>query len=96
MKTNTYILSDIVARLLVANPEGLSTYELFNQLADSELKTRWLPTRNSFGPKLRAIGGINKQGTATGYSTAGPRTVVVWSIDIEAYNEWRGANVFGA
>lgn len=96
MRTNAYILSDIVAKILVANPEGLSTYELFNRLADSNLKSRWLPTRNSFGPKLRAMGGINKQGTATGYSTAGTRTVVVWSIDIQAYNEWRGADVFSA
>jgi len=71
----------------------LSSYEIFNQLADSGLNSRWLPTRNAIGPKLRAIGGLEKAGKATAYSTAGTRSVVVWRLNIEKYIKWRGVDV---
>lgn len=93
--SNTYILADSVARLLIANPEGLSSYEIFNQLVDSNLNSRWLPTRNSIGPKLRAIGGLEKTGTSTAYTTVSTRSVVVWRINMEDYIKWRGADVIG-
>tara|TARA_R110001592_G_scaffold7835_4_gene43438 strand:+ start:574 stop:861 length:288 start_codon:yes stop_codon:yes gene_type:complete len=91
--SNTYILADSVARLLIANPEGLSSYEIFNQLVDSDLNIRWLPTRNSIGPRLKAIGGLEKTGTSTAYTTVSTRSVVVWQLNIEEYIKWRGVDV---
>tara|TARA_R110000765_G_scaffold40511_1_gene87122 strand:+ start:88 stop:375 length:288 start_codon:yes stop_codon:yes gene_type:complete len=94
--SNTYILADSVARLLIANPEGLSSYEIFNQLVDSDLNIRWLPTRNSIGPRLKAIGGLEKTGTSTAYTTVSTRSVVVWQLNIEEYIKWRGVDVISA
>jgi len=91
--SNAYILADSIARLLVDNPQGLSSYEIFNRLADSNLNGRWLPTRNSIGPKLRAIGGLEKVGKATAYTTVSERSVVVWRINMDDYIKWRGADV---
>ena len=91
--SNTYILADSVARLLIANPEGLSSYEIFNQLVDSDLNIRCLPTRNSIGPRLKAIGGLEKTGTSTAYTTVSTRSVVVWQLNIEEYIKWRGVDV---
>lgn len=91
--SNTYILADSVARLLIANPEGLSSYEIFNQLVDSNLNSRWLPTRNSIGPKLRAIGGLEKAGKSTAYTTVSTRSVVVWRLNMKEYIKWRGVDV---
>tara|TARA_R100001163_G_C5068132_1_gene207953 strand:+ start:462 stop:758 length:297 start_codon:yes stop_codon:yes gene_type:complete len=93
--SNAYILADSIARLLAANPDGLSSYEIFNHLADSNLNSRWLPTRNSIGPKLRAIGGLEKAGKATAYTAVSERRVVVWKINMEDYIKWRGADVIG-
>jgi len=93
MSNNPYILADSVARLLVANPEGLSSYEIFNHLADSDMNSRWLPTRNSIGPKLRAIGGLEKSGKSTAYTTVSTRSVVVWRLNIQDYIKWRGKDV---
>ncbi len=91
--SNAYILADSVARLLADNPQGLSSYEIFNHLADDNLSARWLPTRNSLGPRLRAIGGFNKSGKATGYTASQSRSVVVWTINMDDYIQWRGADV---
>lgn len=93
--SNTYILADSIARLLVDNPQGLSSYEIFNQLADSDLNRRWLPTRNSIGPKLKAIGGFEKYGKGTAYTTVSTRSVVVWRLNMDDYIKWRGADVIG-
>tara|TARA_R110001592_G_scaffold45210_1_gene144608 strand:+ start:1642 stop:1974 length:333 start_codon:yes stop_codon:yes gene_type:complete len=91
--SNTYILADSIARLLADNPQGLSSYEIFNQLADSDLGSRWLPTRNAIGPKLRSIGGLEKTGKSIAYTTVSTRTVVVWTLNMKDYIEWRGADV---
>ena len=80
--------ADSVARLLVDNPDGLSSYDIFNKLADED-NPRWLPTRNSIGSKLKAIGGVVKAGKATGYSSMTSRKVVLWVIDIDKFNRWR-------
>ena len=93
--SNTYILADSIARLLANNPQGLSSYEIFNQLVDSNLNSRWLPTRNAIGPKLRSIGGLQKTGTSTAYTTVSTRSVVVWTLNMQDYIKWRGADVIG-
>ena len=86
--SNRYLFADSVADLLKDKPEGLSSYDIFNKLADNKTP-RWLPTRNSIGSKLRAIGGIIKKGTDTGYSAMTSRRVVVWVLDVEKFNRWR-------
>lgn len=83
-----FTFADNVAKLLIDNPEGLSSYDIFNKLADNKTP-RWLPTRNSIGSKLRAIGGIIKKGTDTGYSAMTSRRVVVWVLDVDKFNRWR-------
>ena len=88
--TNRFIFADRVHALLSAHPEGLSSYEIFNRLADSTRNTRWLPSRNSIGSRLAAIGGFVKQGKATGYSAMTSRRVVVWTLDVEKWRAWRG------
>ena len=87
---NQHIFADRVAAILIECPDGLSSYEIFNRLADDSRNGRWLPSRNSIGSKLLAIGGITKVGKATGYSAMTSRSVVVWALDIEQYKEWRG------
>ena len=80
--------ADSVAQLLIDNPEGLSSYDIFNKLADSKTP-RWLPTRNSIGSKLKAIGGVQKIGKSTGFSAMTSRRVALWVIDIDKFNRWR-------
>jgi hypothetical protein len=87
---NQHIFADRVAAILMEYPDGLSSYEIYNHLADDSRNGRWLPSRNSIGPKLRAIGGMTKIGKSTGYSSMTSRKVVVWSLDIERFKEWRG------
>lgn len=88
--TNRYIFADRVYDLLNEHPEGLSSYEIFNRLADENRNTRWLPPRNSMGSKMASIGGFVKQGKATGYSAMTSRRVVLWTLDIVKWREWRG------
>lgn len=83
-----FTFADSVMKLLEDNPEGLSSYDIFNLLADTKTP-RWLPTRNSIGSKLKAIGGVQKKGSATGYSAMTSRKVVVWVLDVEKFNRWR-------
>jgi len=88
--SNKFIFADRVYELLVANPQGLSTYEIYNKLADDTRNTRWLPSRNTIGSKLVGIGGFVKSGTSTGYSSMTSRRVVLWTLDIDKWVEWRG------
>ena len=88
--THRFSVADRGQDLLSAHPEGLSAYEIFNRLADSTRNTRWLPSRNSIGSRLAAIGGFVKQGKATGYSAMTSRRVVVWTLDVEKWRAWRG------
>lgn len=86
--SNRYLFADSVADLLKDKPEGLSSYDIFNLLADRD-NPRWLPTRNSIGSRLKAIGGVSKTGKATGYSATTSRRVTLWVIDIDKFNRWR-------
>lgn len=86
--SNRYLFADSVADLLRANPEGLSSYDIFNKLADTD-NPRWLPARNTIGSRLKGIGGVVKAGKATGYSAMTSRRVVVWVLDEEKFNRWR-------
>jgi hypothetical protein len=88
--TNKYIFADRVQELLAAHPEGLSTYEIYNRLADDRRNTRWLPSRNSIGSRMAAIGGFVKDGSTTGYSAMTSRRVVVWTLDLDKWRLWRG------
>ena len=76
--------------LLSAHPECLSSYEIFNRLADDNRNTRWLPSRNSIGSRLAAIGGFVKQGKATGYSAMTSRRVAVWTLYVDKWRRCRG------
>tara|TARA_R110001599_G_scaffold43062_1_gene129326 strand:+ start:1195 stop:1470 length:276 start_codon:yes stop_codon:yes gene_type:complete len=88
--SNTHIFADRVVAILIDHPEGLSSYQIYNRLADDRRNSRWLPSRNSIGTKLLAIRGLEKAGKATGYSAMTSRSVVVWVLDIERFKEWRG------
>ncbi len=88
--TNKYIFADRVHDLLRRHPEGLSSYDIFNRLADESRNTRWLPSRNSIGSRLAAIGGFIKQGEATGYTAISSRRVTMWQLDIDKWRKWRG------
>lgn len=87
--TNKFIFADRVHELLEANPEGLSTYEIYNRLADDRRNTRWLPSRNAIGSRMAAIGGFIKAGEATGYSAMTSRRVVRWQLDVDKWTRWR-------
>ncbi len=86
--SNSFLFADSVAHLLKDNPSGLSSYDIFNLLADRD-NPRWLPTRNSIGSRLKAIGGVTKAGKAVGYSAMTSRSVAVWVIDLDKFNRWR-------
>lgn len=88
--SNKFIFADRVFNLLVEHPEGLSTYEIYNRLADDRRNTRWLPSRNAIGSRMSAIGGFVKNGEATGYSAMTSRRVVMWQLDINKWRKWRG------
>jgi len=90
--TNKFIFADRVHDLLVNHPEGLSTYEIYNYLADDSRNTRWLPSRNAIGSRMSAIGGFTKGGMATGYSAMTSRRVVVWVLDMNKWRKWRGSD----
>lgn len=90
--SNKYIFADRVYDLLTQHPEGLSSYEIYNRLADDNRNTRWLPSRNAIGSRLSAIGGFVKTGKATGYSSMTSRRVTMWTLDVEQWREWRGIN----
>lgn len=84
------IFEQRVIKLMMQHPEGLSSYEIYNKLADEPRNSRWLPSRNTIGSKLSGIVGLQKIDTATGYSSILSRSVAVWQLDIERYNTWRG------
>jgi len=89
MKNNKFIFADRVVVLLLANPKGLSSYEIYNRLADDRRNTRWLPARNSIGSRLAGICGVENTGKQTGYSSTTSRQVVLWTLNIDRFNEWR-------
>jgi len=84
-----HIFADKVAELLMDNPKGLSSYEIFNRLADDRSNMRWLPSRHTIGSRLSGIVGVDAVSVATGYSTTTSRQVVLWALDIDRFNEWR-------
>ena len=75
--------------MLLANPKGLSSTEIFDRLADDRSNMRWLPARNTIGSKLSGIIGVDAVSIKTGYSTNGVRQVVLWALDIDRFNAWR-------
>ncbi len=92
-RTEKYIFADKVAQLLLDNPRGLSSYEIFNRLADDRSNMRWLPARNTIGSRLSSIIGVDAVSIATGYSSTTSRQVVLWALDIDRFNAWRNGDV---
>lgn len=88
-RTERFIFADKVVQLLLDNPKGLSSYEIFNRLADDRSNMRWLPARNTIGSKLSGIVGVDAVSVATGYSSTTSRQVVLWALDIDRFNAWR-------
>ena len=84
-----HIFADKVAAMLLENPKGLSSYEIYNRLADDRSNIRYLPARNNIGQRLSSIVGLWQAGTDVGYSLTNTRRVVLWRLDIERFNEWR-------
>ena len=91
-RTEKYIFADKVAQLLLDNPRGLSSYEIFNRLADDRSNMRWLPARNTIGSRLSSIIGVDAVSIATGYSSTTSRQVVLWALDINRFNAWRNGD----
>jgi hypothetical protein len=86
-RSSKFIFADEVARMLIENPKGLSSYEIYNRLVDNNFK--WLPSRNTIGSKLNAIAGFEAIGLTTGYSLRTTRDVTVWTLNLDKFNTWR-------
>ena len=91
-----HIFADKVAAMLLDNPKGLSSYEIYNRLADDRSNMRWLPARNTIGSRLSNIIGVEQVGQSCEafrtHDYAPSRQVVLWRLDIERFNEWRFGN----
>ena len=88
-RTERFIFADKVVALLLKNPRGLSSYDIFNRLADDRSNMRWLPARNTIGSRLSSIIGVDAVSIQTGYSATTSRQVVLWALDIDRFNAWR-------
>tara|TARA_R100001015_G_scaffold18999_2_gene14021 strand:+ start:7334 stop:7615 length:282 start_codon:yes stop_codon:yes gene_type:complete len=86
-RSSKFIFADEVARMLIENPKGMSSYEIYNKLVDDNFK--WLPSRNTIGSRLSAIGGFEAIGVTTGYSLRTTREVTMWTLDLKKFNAWR-------
>ena len=70
-------------------PLGLSTMQISDKMVDNG-KHRLMPPRNTMGGKISKVIGVLPIGqTTTG--TMYSRKHTVWTIDYEAYCEWRDA-----
>ena len=74
------------------NPKGLSSYEIFNRLADDRSNMRWLPSRHTIGSRLSGIVGVDAVRVATGYSSTTSIHVVLWALDIDRSHAGRDTN----
>jgi len=77
--------------MLLANPKGLSSYEIFDRLADDRSNMRWLPSRNAIGAQLASIVGVESISLVNHWSGLRHerREVVLWGLNVQRFNEWR-------
>ncbi len=93
-KMNTRMLETIVG-MLRQNPNGLSSVEIYNNLADSGKFYRHLPAMSSIGSVLKGMSPVGITTNSSRYertNTSGARKVSVWTIDVDKYNQWRNKN----